>query len=202
MHSLFKDLKTTDIIIALLIIALPFLFYTYKLVPDYSIWESQFFTINSGNWESVQYFFWILNIKLLIIFSLIIWYFTCKHWWKNVILIPFIIELFKLRSIFDESVEYIDEIEFFHSLPITIPIILFIIYLSKKIGYYSYYSDLHNEINQEIEIIIEELNIIEHHDIFFIKNEFEKIKNEKSIINMDEYQDKLLRLRKRLTNKI
>jgi hypothetical protein len=201
-YSLFKDFKTKDIIIPLLIIALPFLFYTYRLAPDLTIWETKLFTINAGSWESAKYYIWIINIKLLLIFSLLIWFITCKHWWKNVILIPFTIELLKLRSIFDESVEYIDEIEFFYSLPITVPIILFILFLSKKIGYYSQYSDLHNEINQEVEKIIEELNIVEQRDILFIKNEFEKIKNEKSKTNLNDYQNKLLRLRKCLPKKI
>ncbi|MFD2823581.1 hypothetical protein ACFS5M_07865 [Lacinutrix iliipiscaria] len=195
-----KQLKTKDVIITISIVALPFLFFIYKLATRTQEWKTKLFLIDSGNWDDVYFYLWMINVKLLIIIMLIIWYGTCKHWWRKVILVPLILELFKLRSFFDKSTVHIDEIEFLQSLPITIPIIIFIIFLTKKMGYFSKYSDLHNELNQEIEQIIEVLNLIKQEEIVFFKKELKYIKSKKSILSLNEYNNKLLNLRKRLTD--
>ncbi|MDB9961268.1 hypothetical protein OAD62_04150, partial [Oceanihabitans sp.] len=150
-QSIFKDLKTKDIIIPLLISVLPFLTYLYKLAPDIHIWETDWFIINSGKWESAKLFLWLINFKSLLIVLLIIWFITSNYWWRYIILIPTIIELFKLGSLFDKSSNSIDEIEFIHSLPFTIPVLIFVFILSKKLGCFSNYKSLREEINQEIE---------------------------------------------------
>ena len=133
---------------------------------------------------------------------LIIWFVTCKHWWRYVVLAPLIIELFKIRSIFDISTNNIDEIEFLQSLPFTIPVILFIILLSNRLGFFTRYSYLKNDLNQEIDELLDELNILGKRDIITLKEEFENLKNEKSLLNVKEYNDKLLKLRKRIVEKI
>ena len=100
---------------------------------------------------------WLICTKLLLIISLSVWFITCKHWWRYVILVPLIIELFKLSSIYNDNTIVIDEIEYLYSLPITIPVIVFVIILSNKVGYFSKHHDLSNEINREIESLLKEL---------------------------------------------
>lgn len=193
-----KELKTKDVVIALLIMALPFLFFTYELTPMTQSWETSLFTINAGAFEEVLIWFYFFNIKLLIILSLIIWYFTCKHWWKNAILVPLIIELFKLRTFLNPSMRFIDEIEFFQSLPMTIPIIGIIVFVSKKTAFSSKYIDLSNELNQEIENILKEINRVDGSNHVKIKLEFENLKKNKKNISLEVYNNELHRLRERL----
>ena len=200
--SIFKDLKTKDAVIILIIVALPFLFYTYKFVPHGEVWETDWFIINLEKWNDTRTLFWILNFKLMLISLLIIWFVTCKHWWRYVVLAPMIIELFKLRSIFDISTNNIDEIEFLQSLPFTIPVILFVLLLSKKLGYFSKYKSLREEINYEIECLLDEVNILEQKDLIKLKGEFENIKRNKSKMTITQYNNKLLKLRKQLVGKL
>ena len=199
--SIFKDLKTKDAVITLIIVALPFLFYIYRLAPDAAIWETSWFRIDAGDFGGVYFLLWLINKKSLLILFLIIWFITCKHWWRYVILVPLIIELFKLHSLYDSLIS-IDEIEFLQSLPFTIPVILFLILLSKRLGFYTHYSYLKNELNQEIDDLLDELNILGKREIITLKEEFENLKNEKSLLSLKEYNDKLLKLRKRIVEKI
>ncbi|MBQ0786211.1 MAG: hypothetical protein KBT69_01830 [Oceanihabitans sp.] len=200
MKNLFKnikELKTKDVVIALLILALPFLFYLYKLAPDTPVWETSWFTLNSGVWESIYLYLWLTFTRLLLVVILSIWFITCKHWWRYVILVPLIIELFKFISVFNNNVSVIDEIEYIYSLPFTIPIILFIIFISKKINYYSKYLDLNNEMNAEIESLLNELEI--NNDKAMVIEDFKKLKENKSSLSTEDYKNKLMYLRKHLT---
>ncbi len=200
MKNLFKnikELKTKDVIIALLILVLPFLFYLYKLAPNTAVWETELFTFNSGGWGNVYLYLWLTLTRLLLVFILSIWFITCKHWWRYVILVPLIIELFKFISVFNNNVSVIDEIEYIYSLPFTIPIIAFVLFISKKINYYSKYLDLNNEMNAEIESLLNELEI--NNDKNGIIEEFRQLKENKSSLSMEDYKNKLLQLRKHLT---
>lgn len=192
-----KELKTKDVIVALLILALPFLFYLYKLAPDTAVWETELFTFNSGGWGNVYLYLWLTLTRLLLVFILSIWFITCKHWWRYVILVPLIIELFKFISVFNNNVSVIDEIEYIYSLPFTIPIIAFVLFISKKINYYSKYLDLNNEMNAEIESLLNELEI--NNDKNGVIEEFRQLKENKSSLSMEDYKNKLLQLRKHLT---
>ena len=202
LQSIFKDLKTKDAVIILIIVALPFLFYIYRLAPDAAIWETNWFRIDAGEFGGVYFLLWLINKKSLLVLFLIIWFVTCKHWWRYVILVPLIIELFKLHSLYNDSLSSIDEIEFLQSLPFTIPVILFLILLSNRLGFFTRYSYLKNDLNQEIDELLDELNILGKRDIITLKEEFENLKNEKSLLSLKEYNDKLLKLRKRIVEKI
>ncbi|WP_452226931.1 hypothetical protein [Lacinutrix cladophorae] len=192
-----KALKTKDVVVALLILVLPFLFYLYKLAPDTPIWDTGWLLIDSGIWESANLYLWLFCTKLLIIISLSIWFVTCKHWWRYVILVPLIIELFKFSSFYKKS-EVIDEIEYLQGLPFIIPVILFILFISKKINYYSNYIDLYNEMNNEVESILSDL---EYNNNSLVKEEFKNLKKKKSLLSKVEYKNELLRLRKQLAEK-
>lgn len=200
MKNLFKnikELKTKDVIIALLILVLPFLFYLYRLAPDTPVWETSWFTLNSGVWESAYFYLWLILTKLLLIFSLSIWFITCKHWWRYVILVPLIIELFKFSSVYSNTGLVMDEIEYLHSLPFTIPVVILIIFISRKINYYSKYLDLNNEMNAEIESLLTEF---ETNNKATVIEDFKKLKENKSSLSTEDYKGKLLQLRQQLIN--
>ena len=187
-----------DLIIAALIIALPFLFYLYKLVPHIPVWETSLFNINHRDYGSTIFFIWIINTKLLTIFLLILWFVTCKNWWKYSILIPITIELFKFHSLFNDNFDYFDEIEFIQSLPITLPIIIFLIFVANKLNYHSMSLDLSHELNDEIDDIFNKLEFKKENSINKIKKRHNILKNKKSIISIEEYMNELLILRKKL----
>lgn len=59
--------------------------------------------------------------------------------------------LFQLSAAVNHNIEYIDEFDFWYSLPIILPILFFLIYISVRIGKRSSGEDsLKREVDQEI----------------------------------------------------
>ncbi len=195
-----NKIPLADIVIVILIIALPFLFYSYRYFPDTQIWNGDYFTIDSGLFVDVELYVWNINIKVYIILLLSIWLISCKHWWRYAILIPLIIECFKFSEVLNVYGTNYDEIEFINSLPLTIPIIILVFFLSKIIGNYSLTQDINMELIDEIDELFIELNLLEENRIDDFSVEFTQLrKNRLSFDNMD-YIKKLFSLRKQLLN--
>ncbi|WP_299896248.1 hypothetical protein [uncultured Aquimarina sp.] len=121
-----KYLALTNIVI-ILIATIPFLFYINDIFPDGAIWENSIFTYQSKYYESINVFVWVLLGKLIPLSLFIIWFFTCKHWWYLVILIPISLYSFQLAFIILEDSEYIDSEHFYYLIPVVI-IVLSIVY--------------------------------------------------------------------------
>jgi len=66
----------------------PYLFYLYEIFPDGPVWENSFFTYESKYYLNVLTAAWTYLGKITPLFLLLIWFFTCKHWWYHSILIP------------------------------------------------------------------------------------------------------------------
>ncbi|WP_298540422.1 hypothetical protein [uncultured Aquimarina sp.] len=128
-HSTKQKLKYLKIssLIVFLIATVPFLFYINDIFPDGKIWENSLFSYQSKYYESVNVFVWVLLGKLIPLSLFIIWFFTCRHWWYPVILIPIALYSFQLISLIIEDSQIINDDEIFYLIPITI-IILSVVY--------------------------------------------------------------------------
>ena len=94
-------------IIALSIAFSPYLFYLYEIFPSTPVWENSIFTYESKYYENVLTAAWTYLGKITPLFLLLIWFFTCKHWWYHAILIPTGMYAFQLVVAFYEDV-YMD----------------------------------------------------------------------------------------------
>ncbi len=101
----------TGSIIAFLIAFSPYLFYLYEIFPDGPVWENSFFIYESKYYLNVLTAAWTYLGKITPLFLLLIWFFTCKHWWYHVILIPIAMYGFQLVSAFYQDV-YMDTAKF------------------------------------------------------------------------------------------
>lgn len=129
-----KSIKK-GVAISLLLIATPFLFYVYKYAPtDSKEWETIFGTINAGNFKNAQSFIHALFTKIIFVLLTSIWFLTSRNWWKYAILVPLIMFLYQLYGIINFQIQYIDEFDFWYSLPFIAPVIIFFIYLSYLIS--------------------------------------------------------------------
>jgi hypothetical protein len=123
-----KTLLVTTII-AIVIAISPYIFYIYTSFPQTEKWETSFFTFTSNGFKDVNYFFWLLTGKLVPLYLLIIWFFTCRDWWYHVILIPIAMYSFQIFSVFNDDMKFIDEVEIYWIIPvmmIIVPIVYFI----------------------------------------------------------------------------
>ncbi|MDC8004032.1 hypothetical protein POV27_08205 [Aureisphaera galaxeae] len=106
----------------LFIAATPFIFYTYKNFPsDTKVWETSFFTIETA-YHSVNTYAWFVVSKVVPLSLLLLWFFTCKHWWHWIILVPIAMYTFQLWGIFNES-QGLDEVELYYLLPLMMIIV-------------------------------------------------------------------------------
>ncbi|WP_245693391.1 hypothetical protein [Salinimicrobium catena] len=88
----------TGSIIAICIAFSPYLFYLYEIFPSGPVWENSFFTYESKYYENVLTAAWTFLGKLTPLLLLLIWFFTCKHWWYHAILVPIIMYSYQLAS--------------------------------------------------------------------------------------------------------
>ncbi|WP_345276204.1 hypothetical protein [Litoribaculum gwangyangense] len=105
-------------IIATVIAATPYLFYLYESVPDTQIWSTFLFTYDSMSWESAQWAMWIFTGKAIPLLLLLIWFFTNRHWWFHVLLVPIIMYIYQILGIFNENTKYLDESQIIYFIPI------------------------------------------------------------------------------------
>lgn len=104
--------------IALMIAISPYLFYAYESVPDDKVWDTFLFTYDSNFYESAQIAFWTLSNKLIPLYFLILWFFTCRHWWHHALLIPILTYIFQIANILNEDLKYVDSFQFKYLIPI------------------------------------------------------------------------------------
>ena len=123
----------TGSIIAIFIAFSPYLFYLYEIFPSGKVWENSFFTYESNYFENVLTAAWTYLGKITPLFLLLIWFFTCKHWWYHSILVPITMYGYQLIStiyqdMYLETATYMDTDQLIYLAPAFI-IILSIVYL-------------------------------------------------------------------------
>ncbi|MCB7480388.1 hypothetical protein [Christiangramia sediminis] len=93
----------TGSLIAICIAFSPYIFYLYEIFPSGPVWENSFFTYESKYYKDVATVMWTYLGKITPLFLLLIWFFTCKHWWYHVILVPIGMYAFQLvGTIYDD----------------------------------------------------------------------------------------------------
>ncbi|QLE02783.1 hypothetical protein HX109_14865 [Galbibacter sp. BG1] len=116
-------------IVALLIAISPYLYYLYESFPESKVWDTMLFKFEAQKYGSLYLYAWFFLGKFVPLMLLTLWFFTCKHWWYHVILIPISMYFFQLLSVINDDVQYLDEFEIYYIIPImmvVIPIVYFI----------------------------------------------------------------------------
>lgn len=71
--------------------------------------------------------------KFLPFMLLILWFWTCKHWWRHVILIPIAMFGFQLITVLNDDVQYFDLVEIWYVFPMMLVIVPFIYLIRAKL---------------------------------------------------------------------
>lgn len=117
-------------LVATIMATLPYLFYYYEALPEW-LWSLTLFKSLSSSFEGNNLMAsWILFQKLVPLLLLLIWFFTCKHWWYHTILIPISLYTFQLYTLFSSGNSFIDSGELFLVVPVVI-ISLSLAYLAR-----------------------------------------------------------------------
>lgn len=126
-------------IIATLIAISPYIFYSYESVPSTPTWDTFFGTLESKDYQDMNAAAWIVMMKFVPLFLILIWFFTCRHWWYHALLVPIAMFSFQLVAAINDESQYMDEFHLIYMIPM-MAIIIPLIYLTR--------AKLFNKINQ------------------------------------------------------
>jgi hypothetical protein len=148
-----------DSIVAILIAATPFIFYSYECFPDQKIWETSFFTFNSNFYESVSTFMWVFIQKFVLLYLCTIWFFTSTNWWNKSILIPIGMSIYQIVILLSDEFKIKDIflIDKFILIPLVVLVCYLLSVLRNKLQNQALGLDLKDKIDLEIEKIKEDL---------------------------------------------
>lgn len=135
----------------LILVTVPFLFYAYRLISkETTSLDFLGITIEAGAHGNMNYYAYYFLGKLSFLLAFIVWYLTCRHWWKFAILVPICMLVFQMAGLVNTSIDYIDEFDFWYSLPIVIPVVIILLAMSRKMAPYALSRDLREQLEEEI----------------------------------------------------
>jgi len=119
-----------------LIVLAPFIFKLHEYLPKDPEETINFLgkTFDRNGFADLSTYAWFLLNKLIPLYLLIIWFFTCKHWWYHIILIPlcmYSFQIFEVVFYWDE--DFIDTENVLWLLPICMVVIPFVYFVRIKL---------------------------------------------------------------------
>ncbi|UOY07756.1 hypothetical protein L0P88_04195 [Muricauda sp. SCSIO 64092] len=136
--------------VAIFLVAVPFLFYVYRIFPHEESATILGITFEAGGYVYMDHYAYYFLTKLLIMLCFIVWYYTCRHWWRQFILVPICMFAFQIMGIVNTKLDYIDEFDFWYSIPVVLPMVVILFFTSKKLTRYRKSLDIMEEIENEI----------------------------------------------------
>lgn len=112
-----KELLVGAIMATFIAITL-YLFTIYESVPQTQVWDTFLFTYNTEYYGTVFVLAWTLTGKLIPLFLLFIWIFTCRHWWYHVLLVPIAMYVYQIITVLNDDLEFADENQMLYLLPV------------------------------------------------------------------------------------
>lgn len=114
-----RKILSIGTLIAFCIVISPILFYAYQGFPNVKTWESFLFgTIHSNYYESIHTLAWVVFGKVVPFILLLIWFFTCKHWWYHSIIVPISMYVIQIITSLNQDLEFNDTNELLFTIPI------------------------------------------------------------------------------------
>lgn len=120
-------------LMAFLIVVSPFIFKFHEYVPEDDSYTFLGMTIDAQGFPNVNVFIWFLLGKVVPFYLLLIWFFTCKHWWYHIIIIPVLMYAFQIFEVFITDDNFIDTDNILWLLPFCMVVIPFVYLIRVKL---------------------------------------------------------------------
>jgi hypothetical protein len=151
-----KNIRRTSLLvgslITVIIVFTPYLLYIHQNIPvDLKNLKFLFLTIKGGYYEYAITYIYMFFSKFVPLLLLLIWFITCKHWWVHAILIPVSVYLFQLISVINDGNDFVDEVTFIYTVPITTIIIVILYFIRNKMSIYIQAVDLKKEMDENMQ---------------------------------------------------
>ncbi len=122
-------------ILVFLILSSPFVFKSHEYLPTNPEDTISFlgFEIGRNGFADVSTHIWFLLGKLIPLYLLTIWFFTCRHWWYHIILIPICMYAFQIFEVVYSDSLNIDVKNVLWLLPVCMVVIPFVYFVRVKL---------------------------------------------------------------------
>lgn len=186
-----------DFIVVFIIFVTPFLFFLYTISPQNTTeWKTRLFYLNlCHTGDDVNTTLWYFSYKLLFIVFFILWFITCKHWWRYVLLVALLVELHKIIGLYYELNGVSAHYKFYYSFFMGVPLIIILFILSKKLNYYSLSKSINKQIDDEINVLMKHVSNYKTEDYKAYKKKLTLLRKEKTKLDKKEYLIQLIKLR-------
>lgn len=200
MQAYTKRRLVKDFAVILGIILLPLIVYIHLLFPNnQKTIDYYFFTLDCGNFDNLETWAWVGGMKLVHVLTFLLWRFTIKDWWRNVLFLPILFFMWQIGNLFDtEKWGLMESTELIFIGILSIPATYILYDLAKRFNSYAEKNKILNEIDLEIDKLINDISTIKNKDIELYKNEFTQILKEKHALNPDSYLKKLIAIKTQL----
>lgn len=124
-----------DSLMIFFILAAPFIFKMHEYVstdPNATI-EFLGITLTNNGFPNINVYVWFLLGKIVPLYLLLIWFFTCKHWWYHIILIPILMYSFQIFENIIDTDYFIDTENILWLLPFCMVVIPFVYFVRIKL---------------------------------------------------------------------
>ena len=64
---------------------------------------------------------------------MLIWFFTCKHWWYHAILVPICMFFFQIVNVLNDDLSFTDSVDIYYMAPIILIALIFLYTIRMKI---------------------------------------------------------------------
>ncbi len=105
-------------VIATFIATTPYLFTLWEGAPDEKVWDTFFGTYTSNYYGSFQILVWTLLGKVIPLLLLIIWMFTCRHWWYHALIVPIAMYIYQVMEILNDEITFAETNQILYLLPV------------------------------------------------------------------------------------
>ena len=122
-------------ILIFFIIATPFIHKIHDYLPRDPEATFNFFgmIIDKNGFANLRTYSWFLLNKFIPFYLLLIWFFTNKHWWYHIILIPLCMYAFQIFEVLYSEDDLVDTENIFWLLPICMVVIPFVYFVRVKL---------------------------------------------------------------------
>jgi len=187
-----------DISIVLVIISLPLLTYIYKFFPETKTTEIFGYHYNSRYYNDILTFVWTLMQKLVFVLTFFVWYVTCKHWWRNILVVPMVFFTSQTIIVLNDDLYFVDENEVFYSFIIALPlVIIFILFFSKLEKYYKFVL-LNKSLNMDVNELLKEISSFDVEQFHMIRKQYEDLCRSKEKLSNKDYLNRLIYIQDQL----
>ena len=169
--------------VVFLVVVSPFVFKLHEYFssdPEATI-NLLGYIVDRNGFANLSIYVWFMLGKIVPLYLLVIWFFSCKHWWYHIILIPITMYAFQIFEVSFSDNKYIDTENLLWLLPVCMIIIPFVYLIRIKL-YDKYVHGIDLEaMETELKVLKEKQGISKVEDS--LKNE-EKPENQET----EEYQ--------------